>query len=154
VEKDLQLSDRVGPAALAEFVTFLTTLPGLNAVCDQLVFSWPGPDVIDRAGIGRVAREGNLVMSGCLASRAEVGAHSGAVSIRDEVPVAVAVRKREVLVLADRGDIEGRFPEFADGVPGFRRCSWCRWCRIRHRTVCVPFRAGSRCVIRRRPWRC
>jgi DNA-binding CsgD family transcriptional regulator len=118
VEKDLQLSDRVGPAALAEFVTFLTTLPGLNAVCDQLVFSWPGPDVIDRAGIGRVAREGNLVMSGCLASRAEVGAHSGAVSIRDEVPVAVAVRKREVLVLADRGDIEGRFPEFADGVPG------------------------------------
>jgi len=117
VEKDLQLTDRVGPAALAEFVTFLTALPGLDEVCDQLVFSWPGPDVIDRACIGRVTHEGSLVMSGCLASRAEAGALSGAMSIRDEVPVAVAVREREVLVLCDRGDIEGRFPKFADGMP-------------------------------------
>jgi DNA-binding CsgD family transcriptional regulator len=31
--------------------------------------------------------------------------------------VAVAVREREVLVLGDRGDIEGRFPEFAHGTP-------------------------------------
>ena len=113
-----QRPGRAGPAVLAEFVTVLTTRPGLDAVCDQLMFSWPGPDVIDRACIGRVAREGNLVMSGCLASRAEAGALSGSVSIGDEVPVAVAVRKREVLVLGDRGDIEGRFPEFADGMPG------------------------------------
>jgi len=118
VEKNLQRTDRMVPTALAGFMAFLTQRPRLHAVCDQLVFSWPGPDVIDRAGVGQVAHDGSLVMSGCLASRAEAGALSGSVSIWDEVPVAVAVREREVLVLGDRGDIEGRFPKFADGVPG------------------------------------
>jgi DNA-binding CsgD family transcriptional regulator len=118
VGKDLQRTDRMGSPALAEFMAFLTRRPTLDGVCDELVFSWPGHDVIDRACIGRVAHDGSLVMSGCLASRAEVGGQSGAVSIWDETPVAVAVREREVLVLGDRGDIEGRFPEFADGVPG------------------------------------
>jgi DNA-binding CsgD family transcriptional regulator len=103
---------------LAEFMAFLTQRPELDAVCDELVVSWRGPDTIDRAGIGLIAHDGSLAMSGCLASRAEAGAQSGAVSIWDEVPVAAAVREREVLVLGDRGDVEGRFPQYADDMPG------------------------------------
>jgi DNA-binding CsgD family transcriptional regulator len=117
VAKVQQRTGRVGHDALAEFVAFLTRGPRLDAVCDELVVSWRGPDTIDRAGIGLIAHDGSLVMSGCLASRAEAGAQPVAVSIWDETPAAVAVRDREVLVLGDRGEVERRFPNFADGMP-------------------------------------
>jgi len=113
-----QRIDREHPSALAEFMVFLMQCPGLDAVCDRLLISWPGPDAINRVSIGLIARDGILTMSGCLASRVEAGARSAPVSIWDEVPAAVALREGEVLVLGDRDDIERRFPQFADGMPG------------------------------------
>lgn len=102
---------------LIGFMQFLTSGPDLDAVCNELVFSWPGQDLMDRAKIGRVAPDGRVELSACFASRAEEHGRSSAMSIWDDIPAAAAIRERAEVVVSDRAELDRRFPAFAAVSP-------------------------------------
>jgi DNA-binding CsgD family transcriptional regulator len=100
-----------------EFMAFLTQRPDLNEICNHIIFTWPGPDVMQHVAIGQIRTDGTIKVSGCFGFTARDGSVFGASTIWDATPVAAAARDHRLLLLADRAEIQKRFPNFAKKMP-------------------------------------
>jgi len=100
-----------------EFMIFLTQRPDLNEICNHIIFTWPGSDVMQQAAIGQIRADGTIEFSGCFGFTAHDRSAFGASTIWDDTPAAAAARDHRLLLLADRADIQEQFPNVAKKMP-------------------------------------
>jgi DNA-binding CsgD family transcriptional regulator len=99
------------------FMIFLTQRPDLNEICNHIIFTWPGSDVMQQAAIGQIRADGTIEFTGCFGFTAHDRSAFGASTIWDDTPAAAAARDHRLLLLADRADIQEQFPNVAKKMP-------------------------------------
>ena len=102
---------------LARFLTFLTTRPAPDEICNHMVMAWPGQEAIQQAAIGQIFNDGSLTFTGWFGYSKEVNRVYGTTTIWDELPSSIAVRERRLFSCATRAEIEERFPHLAKAMP-------------------------------------
>jgi DNA-binding CsgD family transcriptional regulator len=100
-----------------EFMVFLTQHPDLNEICNHIIFTWPGSDVMQQATIGQIRTDGTIEFSGCFGFTAHDGSVFGASTIWDDTPASAAVRDHRLVLLADRANIQEQFANYAKKMP-------------------------------------
>jgi len=105
------------PGVSSQFMTFLTQRPDLYEICNHIVLTWPGSDVMKQAAIGLTRADGTIEFSGCFGFEAHDSPASGASTIWDDTPASAAMRGHRLLLLADRVEIQEQFPNYAKHMP-------------------------------------
>jgi len=106
-----------GSGVTSEFMAFLTQRPDLNEICNHIILTWPGFDVIQQAAIGLIRPDGTIEFSGCFGFEAQVSPAFERTTVWDATPAAAAVRGQRLLLLADRVEIQDKFPNYAKKIP-------------------------------------
>jgi DNA-binding CsgD family transcriptional regulator len=105
------------PSNLSGFLSYLSSQPELRELCNAIVFKWRASDRSADACIGEIGVDGSFTFSGSFRYEEEKSELNSAVTVWDNHPAAVAVRDQKALLLTDRGEIEGQFPELAATMP-------------------------------------
>jgi len=102
---------------LSQFLHYLSLRPSLGELCNQMISMWPASVQITDVCIGEVRANGSIAFSGSFKYEANRSSLVSLATVWDNLPPAVAFRDREVLVWADRGEVEEQFPELAAARP-------------------------------------
>ena len=102
---------------LTRFLTFLTTRPAPDEICNHVVMSWPSQDAIQQAAIGQILNDGTLSFTGWFGYTHEINRVYGTTTIWDELPSSIAVRERRLFACTTRAEIEDRFPHLSKAMP-------------------------------------
>jgi len=98
-------------------LTFLTTWPDSQDICNHMVIGWPGPDVIQQAAIGQVLNDGSVVFTGWFGYEPEVNRVFGKTSIWDDLPSSIAIREKRTYALSSRQEVADQLPHLSTAMP-------------------------------------
>ena len=98
-------------------MNFLTQGPDLREICNHIIFTWPGSDVMKQVAIGLISADGTIQFSGCFGFEAHVSPAFAITTVWDDTPASAAVRDHRFLLLADRVEIQEQFANYAKQFP-------------------------------------